>query len=278
MTVTLEASRARCNEYYAANRHQIQAARKAKRLRARAEEFEQAVLLGRPIGHTIPVCGSALARVWHRSRHEVCGQCAYTTAVQELATTWVSPRSEPGKAASPYYEAHKATIRARNDAWETEHADQVREYKRLYAQRPEQRAKRAAWRAANTERMREYRRANRERVGREAWTARSAAWRTANLERSRALQQARKRADRAKGANDAALRRASARGLPAEPIDRNLVWLRDGGVCHLCCLPADPSNWHLDHVIPVAHGGAHLYDNVRVSHPSCNQRKGARTA
>lgn len=231
MTVSVEERRAQCNAYYALNREQIQAARKAKRLRARAAQLEQAVLLELPIGHTDPACGTRFATTWHRLRQESCTQCAFVLAADKLA----------------------------------------RESRRSAAS-----ARRAAWAAANPEKMREYRRANYERVGREAWNARGAAWRAANLERARELVQVRKRADRTVGANDRALRRAREHRLPSEQVDRGAVWSRDRGICHLCESPADPSDWHLDHVVPIARGGAHVYDNVRVSHPACNQRKGAR--
>ena len=43
-----------------------------------------------------------------------------------------------------------------------------------------------------------------------------------------------------------------------------LVWERDNGVCSVC----------LDLAVNVARGGEHSYRNARVTHPSCNLRKG----
>lgn len=243
MSRTIEEQRARCNAYYAANRDAIQQRQRMTRLRARIAQLERAVRLGLPIGRTIPACGTSLAAVWHRSRGEQCGQCAFLIASEVLARTWVAPR-------------HAATS--------------------AEARKARQLARQAAWNLANAERVRAYKRAHYERVGREAWNAKGAAWREANPDRARALVQARKRADRDRGAADSALRRARVRGLPSEPIDRNAVWVRDGGICHLCASAADPKAWHLDHVVPIARGGAHVYSNVRVSHPACNQSKGAR--
>lgn len=73
-------------------------------------------------------------------------------------------------------------------------------------------------------------------------------------------------------------RRAMLRGVWDEDIDRSVVWERDGGICHLCGEPADPSRWDLDHIIPLTpyrgrEPGRHNYENVAVSHPSCNYRK-----
>lgn len=63
-------------------------------------------------------------------------------------------------------------------------------------------------------------------------------------------------------------------GLFLEPVDREAVFKRDAGVCGICTLPVDPTSWHLDHIIPLARGGAHSYANTQVTHPACNWRKG----
>lgn len=61
-----------------------------------------------------------------------------------------------------------------------------------------------------------------------------------------------------------------------EEVDRKIVFNRDKGICHLCKddNPCDPNDWHLDHILPVSKGGFHCYDNVAVSHSSCNLKKG----
>lgn len=57
-------------------------------------------------------------------------------------------------------------------------------------------------------------------------------------------------------------------------IDRWKVWERDKGVCQICFESAHKRGWHLDHIIPLSRGGSHTYDNVQVTHPSCNCSKG----
>jgi 5-methylcytosine-specific restriction endonuclease McrA len=60
-----------------------------------------------------------------------------------------------------------------------------------------------------------------------------------------------------------------------EKISRTEILNRDKGICGICGKKID-SRWHVDHVIPIARGGRHVKENVQASHPSCNQKKGAR--
>jgi 5-methylcytosine-specific restriction endonuclease McrA len=72
-------------------------------------------------------------------------------------------------------------------------------------------------------------------------------------------------------------RRARLAGATVERVDYAKVLAEHGRVCHLCGDDIDgPIDF--DHVIPIAVGGAHSYDNIRPSHASCNRRKGARAA
>jgi 5-methylcytosine-specific restriction endonuclease McrA len=74
------------------------------------------------------------------------------------------------------------------------------------------------------------------------------------------------------GAQTSAIRRARMVGAYVEDVDRDQVWRRYAGTCHLCGLPAG-TDWQLEHVVPLASGGAHSYQNAAVSHPFCNQSK-----
>lgn len=73
-----------------------------------------------------------------------------------------------------------------------------------------------------------------------------------------------------------AARQARKFGQWVEHVDRSVLWERDGGVCYLCGLLADPARWDVEHVHPISAGGEHSYANTAVSHPSCNYSKGAR--
>lgn len=81
-----------------------------------------------------------------------------------------------------------------------------------------------------------------------------------------------------------AKRRAATRGRAAERIDPIKVLCRDNWRCQMCGVhtperlrgTCDPRAPELDHVIPLALGGAHSWGNVQCACRQCNQRKGAR--
>lgn len=81
--------------------------------------------------------------------------------------------------------------------------------------------------------------------------------------------------ERARLDND--IRRARKNNAPRiERINRHEVINRDNSVCHICGRRLQPHEITLDHVVPLARGGCHTYDNLRVACRSCNSRKGAR--
>jgi len=68
-----------------------------------------------------------------------------------------------------------------------------------------------------------------------------------------------------------------------ERIDPRAVYDEDCWTCRLCKEPVDPvlraphrMSASLDHIIPLAAGGAHTRPNVQTAHLICNIRKGAR--
>jgi 5-methylcytosine-specific restriction endonuclease McrA len=89
-------------------------------------------------------------------------------------------------------------------------------------------------------------------------------WRLANPEK---MKIARRR--------DEGIRRARKRGVAYESIDPVVVLERDGHRCGICNEEI-VGDFHLDHVVPLAKGGPHLYSNVQAAHPSCNIKKGAK--
>ncbi len=148
--------------------------------------------------------------------------------------------------ASKYYKLHPSASLEAMAQWRKANMDKCRAYsaKWLKANPDKQRERAARCRKAKPEKYREY----------------GAKWCKENLD---------------KRSNVAAQRRARKCGVNAEKVDRNVVYDRDKGFCHICGVAVFHDNWHLDHIVPLSKGGEHSYKNVAVSHPFCNLSKGA---
>lgn len=79
-------------------------------------------------------------------------------------------------------------------------------------------------------------------------------------------------------------RRAQKLMLPSENVIAREVFERDGWICGICSEPVDasfawpdPFSPSLDHVVPLARGGHHTYENTQCAHLGCNVSKGDRT-
>lgn len=80
--------------------------------------------------------------------------------------------------------------------------------------------------------------------------------------------------NRSKAAANSARRRQ--REATDETIDRDEIWQRANGICHLCKLPVPRERFHVEHVIPLSAGGTNTADNLAPAHPRCNLKKGSR--
>lgn len=69
-----------------------------------------------------------------------------------------------------------------------------------------------------------------------------------------------------------------------DKMSRADVIERYGNVCYLCGLeidvmiddPNDRMYLHIDHIVPIARGGLHTWDNVAPTHAQCNESKGTK--
>jgi 5-methylcytosine-specific restriction endonuclease McrA len=66
--------------------------------------------------------------------------------------------------------------------------------------------------------------------------------------------------------------RASERAAWVEPVVPLVVYELADGICWICGEDVPPSRYEIDHVIPLAAGGEHSYENVRLAHTACNRR------
>jgi 5-methylcytosine-specific restriction endonuclease McrA len=57
--------------------------------------------------------------------------------------------------------------------------------------------------------------------------------------------------------------------------DIKALWIAQNGKCLYCTKPLDDS-YHIDHKIPLVHGGSHQRTNLALSCPTCNLQKGPR--
>jgi 5-methylcytosine-specific restriction endonuclease McrA len=69
-------------------------------------------------------------------------------------------------------------------------------------------------------------------------------------------------------------RRARKANAPRiEKVSRTEIIERDKSTCYLCMRVLLPTEVTLDHVIPLAKGGSHTADNLRVACSPCNKSK-----
>jgi hypothetical protein len=75
------------------------------------------------------------------------------------------------------------------------------------------------------------------------------------------------------GIKDSAKRRARLAGVEYEYINRAKLYARDSGICGICRKSAPEKGWEMDHIVPIALGGPHIWSNVQVAHRTCNRKK-----
>lgn len=167
--------------------------------------------------------------------------------------------------------ANPEANRARVAQWRINNPERYEARMRRYNSRPEvpqqARLRSAEWYEKNRDRALEtntlYRDTNRERL-------------RADARERYENDPLRRRAIKIAGA----LRRARKLAVPYEVVDPLYVFDRDGWCCGICTESVDqlleyPDPWSasLDHVVPLARGGHHTYDNVQCAHLQCNQKK-----
>jgi hypothetical protein len=162
------------------------------------------------------------------------------------------------KRCAAFYRGSSEKIKAGVRDWQTKNRERVRQTKAANYQRNRE-AISAAWKARYATDP-ELRRRNQQRVKR---------WCEENPERARELALAGVHA-----------RRARILGGNYEHVDRQKVFNRDGWVCRRCGKKVNKRlKWPhklsatLDHIIPLALGGDHTYENVQLAHAKCNLEK-----
>lgn len=160
-------------------------------------------------------------------------------------------------------ECRKAYRKEYLRAWEDAHRDEIREKRNAIRDKVRKWNREFYYR--NRERRKEHARKIYAKCDKEANLETGRAWRLKNLELARAI-----------GRRSTLARRARLKGAFVEAVDPRVVFDRDRGICQLCNAAIGESEWHIDHVIPLARGGTHEYSNVQLAHAKCNIAKGAK--
>jgi len=112
-----------------------------------------------------------------------------------------------------------------------------------------------------------------------------ATWRMRNTERTVEYDRQYRKANAAQVAEKNRRRRARLLDAWVEDVDIAIVFERDEGLCGICAEAIDLAlDWPhrmsltLDHIVPLARGGEHSYQNSQVAHAVCNSRKNDRIA
>lgn len=71
-------------------------------------------------------------------------------------------------------------------------------------------------------------------------------------------------------------RRVILKSLPYEKVDVSLLYEMHKGICGICNGRIPKGMATLDHIIPVAKGGGHVWKNMQIAHAFCNKSKGSR--
>jgi len=191
-------------------------------------------------------------------------------------------RSEIAARDNQYRDTHREEIAARKKRWYEANSDRLKRHRDTHS------AQRAAynqrWRAANPDYHKRwaaahpeeraasgkrYRATHPERVA-----AKNRRWCQANPEKAAAYAKQWAQEHPEKRAATQQRRRARKLGATIAPFDESQVYERDGLQCVYCGSTDDLT---LDHIVPLAGGGAHSIDNLTVACQSCNGSKGVKS-
>lgn len=133
----------------------------------------------------------------------------------------------------------------------------------------------AAWRAANPEKAKtsiaEYREKNKDKI-----RAEKIAWAAANRDRMLKLKSAWNKANAEKRRLYEHNRRARQSGEKLSPCLGDKLFKLQRGKCACGCKQPLGTDYHLDHIMPLALGGSNTDDNIQLLRATCNQQKYAK--
>ena len=201
-------------------------------------------------------CNHAASAAWYSANRE---------KVNAAAVAWRAASPEKAKAANSAWEA--ANREKRNAAAAARYvtnADEINDRRaKLRAANPEKfNAAATAWRNVNLEKARaigvSWQASNREKV-----RASNTAWAAANPEAKRINRQNRR------------ARKIESGGRLSQGLAERLFKLQRGK-CACGCKQSLGTDYHLDHIMPLALGGTNTDENIQLLRSTCNQQKHAK--
>lgn len=216
---------------------------------------------------TCKECGDAKPAGAFRAARRTCRDCESAAGLRryhddrekciQKNRLWKAKNQNKVKA---YTKARCAINRERTRDWRKKNTEKVKAQERGYRERhrEELRAKQAKLRASGSDKL--------------------AAYTAASLRRNPKLfaeaQKRWRKKNPYKVAEQIARRRALKKNAPiVEHVDRAAIIARDESTCYICGQKLEGRQVTLDHVIPLAKGGSHKADNLKVACRSCNSRK-----
>lgn len=175
----------------------------------------------------------------------ICKECQalYTKAWRERNAKAIREKK------ATYYNENKDYVKQKHAEYRAENKEDIA-------------VKKKNWRKANADAIREYGRKYR-KANLEAMALYRENWKANNPETYIAIV-----------ASDNARRRTLEKdGVSARALS---AWIKSTDkICFYCKIPCE-LNFHVDHFVPLARGGAHALANLRIACPSCNFSKNAR--
>lgn len=174
--------------------------------------------------------------------------------------------------------------RAKNGSWRSNNLERSLILEKSIREKNADKIKKAniKWRKKNPEKcslyMKTWRNKNEEKALKQLKE-----WRNKNIERCREVKKAWNKKHPESTRDSACRRRARLAKVVIEKFSSVEIYNRDNWVCGICGMKVDPSvkapdkmSASIDHVIPLALGGAHSRENTQIAHLGCNISAGAR--
>jgi 5-methylcytosine-specific restriction endonuclease McrA len=176
-----------------------------------------------------------------------------------------------------YYAENLDAMRKRGWQRRELHRETLNAQRRVHhqANRDHERLTRKEWERLNPDKKRaqdaRYYRRHRERH-----LAGSQRWVEQNRDRSNGYKKKWRKSNPLKLREIKHRRRARQYGTRIGRISYRAILEREAGICYLCQQPIPAESINFEHVIPLARGGTHTQDNIRIAHEHCNKKKGAK--